>query len=519
MVFRKTHKTSREVTASVELNIRQPDEMRYLTTVLSASRSYGALPWKWYDGIGEVHYGVSRGARVAGYARLRAVELGKDGRPIRDARGLPADIVDEIQSPYGGQRGLLDRFFTLSKIPGDSYLVECREGSERVGYDVLDADEIEMDAFTDGTRKQRGEVVFPSGVAFKRVTHPFHGVRDSMGNGSEKLVIDFSAEQMLGRIWRPSARYVDVADSPMRSNETTCELLYLLTKHLKAKITSRLALNGIIYVPTEINQIRTGTPGGGEDKMLDGTTMDRLIRAASWAIVNFDDPRAAIPIFASGPAQFADALKHIVMDQQIYETDMKLRMELIDRLLMGLDVQPQDVRGVGDSNHWSAWAVNDDERRININPELETFCWAATRMILHRRMAEAGLQPGRIAKTAVWYDLTDANVKTNLAEDARQAGDRLWIPPSAGRKMTGISEEFAPTDEEYVRMLGVKTGDPYLATYGLDVAKKIDWDKVVAKAPPGPDAEQPAGKPPRPRAGTGTPDDSDSNTPRKLRPA
>ncbi len=511
-----------EIIASASVDLRQADDIKYLRTVLSTSKSYGQLPWKWYDGIGEVHYAISRGSRVAGYAKLIAVELGKDGTPEKEAKGLPAEIADSIASPYGGKRGFVERFFTMSKIPGDCYLIECtdsRDGSFD-GYDVLDADEIDASSFDEGTRADRGEQVFGAGMSIRRITHPMIGGTTGFGT-SERLSIEIPGENFLGRIWRPSSRYVDLPDSPMRALEPTCELLYLLTMNLKAKILNRLALNGIVYIPTEVNDIRDGAPGGDQaNPMLDGKVIDRLIRAASYAILNFDDPRSALPIFMSGPAQYADAIKHIILDRELYETDMKLRAELIDRLLMGLDIQPQTVRGIGDSNHWSSWSISDDERRINIQPDIETLCWAVTRMILHRKMLEAGLPPGRIRKTALWYDLTPANVKTNLAEDARQANDRILIGPAATRKLTGLAEADAPSEVEYIRMVGVKQNDPYLATFGMSEAEKIDWDKVGKGSKTGPGADSQGDKP---KAGAGKssggPDDNESDTPRKLRPA
>ena len=35
--------------------------------------------------------------------------------------------------------------------------------------------------------------------------------------------------------------------------------------------------------------------------------------------------------------------------------------------------------------------------------------------------------------------------------------------------------------DEYVRWVGVKVNDPYLATYGMDEADDIDWSKVGTK--------------------------------------
>jgi hypothetical protein len=312
---------------------------------------------------------------------------------------------------------------------------------------------------------------------------------------------------------------VDEADSAMLANSTNLEVLNLLTKGLKGKLTNRLMSNGIWFVPSEINTIKTAVPTTG-DKLANNTVANKLLEAGLFAVNNPEDPAAALPAFVVGPAQYADALRHITSDLGVHQIEMELRRELIDRVLMGLDVQPQDVKGVGDSNHWSAWAVSDDERRVNVQPEIETMCWALTEMILRAELIEAGMPAGRVSSCCLWYDLTAANVKTNLAEDGRQAGDRGWISAEAGRRTSGFDETDAPTDDEYIRWVGRQVKDPYLSTFGLDGAKKIDWDKVGAGGSPGPQSDSPADEPESgPGSSSGSPNDDERDTPRRLRPA
>lgn len=499
-----------ELVASARIDIRTPEDMQYLKAVRSISSSQGKKPWKWYKNIGEVHYAISRGARVAGYANLQARQLNADGTLGKViSGGVAGQTAARIQSPYGGRRALIERYITLMKVPGDAYLIRCRVDDEVVGYDFISADEIDLASLDTITT----DTVIQSGQPIKRITLP-------KTSGNEQMVVDIEPRDFLGRVWRPAMQFVDQSDSPMRASETNCELLDLLTRGLKAKMLNRLVSNGIVYIPSEINDIRTGTPKGNADKISDSKVIDRLLNAGLYMMQNFDDPAAALPAFVTGPAQYADAIKHIVMDREIWKTDMELRAELIDRILMGLDVQPQDVKGMGDANHWSAWAVSDDERRVNIQPDMETLCWALTNMILHVEMEAAGVPPGRIAKTVLWYDLTKANVKTNLAEDARQAGDRIWISAAAGRRYTGFDESDAPSEVEYIRELGRQMKDPYLATFQMDIADKIDFEKVVSAKKDGPDPASTADDPKvGPGSSSGTPDDSETDTPRRLRPA
>lgn len=843
-----------EIVATQALDLAKPIDAKYLRNVVANGRMRDQRPWKWYREIGEIHYAISRGAKIAGYATITARKLNKDGTPGDIiSSGPEAEIAATLSSPYGGPRAFIDRFFTLMKIPGDAYLIKCMEDGEHVGYDFIGASEISRNDTSGGSLGQDTDAVFRPGSKIHRITLPAAG-----STNGEELSIEIAAENFLGRIWRPSNQFVDMADSPMRALDVECEQLHLLTLGIKAKLLNRLALNGIFFIPQGMNDIKTGVPDGQSNPAVhENKVMDSLIKAATFAVQNPESAEAAIPIFMSGDLAMGDAIRHIVFDREIYKVDMDLRHELITRLLMGLDVQPQHVKGLGDANHWcsdteteimcltrgwtnqrdlrvgdvvltldhatgasawqpvkdiyraevvdepmlsmesqshsslstkahrwpiiktgrkvagsnrrwttaeqgftstdrvpvaarliddsderkwtddfvrlvaaytsdgtilhyyksageyirickfdddeivqlrrvltsvygdhvgwrehahktgpiegvafalnqgpsqllrdvtgelkavklsfvdqltsaqldlfldsmieigdgirvgnsiqlfqvepsrldafeyaailagrkvtrgvrnqqtgfgerplswlqistsrksfspvdciqewvpytgivwcpvtenttwlarrngkvfytgnSAWAVSDDERRINIQPDMETLCWALTRLVLYREMkvlqaTNSKITDARISKTCLWYDLTAANVKTNLAEDARQAQDRILISPASARRLTGLSESDAPSDLESIRMIGLKQGDAYLATYGMPEAKKFDWSKIGSHSG-GPDPASPADNPTQVGPGVGSPGapgKSESDTPRKLRPA
>ena len=831
-----------ELVASAVVDVTTADDLAYFQSVVKHQQTRNAKPWRWYDELGEVHYALSRGARIAGYARLGAYQLDANGNPGKQLTGdkIEARIARRLSSPYGGTRALLERYFTLMKVPAECWLVRLRVGDEIVGYDFVGAEEWDLSSVEQAVRAK----ALKPNAKVRRITMPA-----AKNGGGTAMSIEIEARDILGRIWRPSARWIDMADSSLLSNETNCDLLSLLTKGLRAKLLNRLIANGIWYVPSELNDIRTATPTGeGEERKLSSNkVVDKLLKGAIHGITNPGDPTAALPNFVVGPAQYSDNLKHITADLQLYEVEMRLRQELIDRILMGLDVQPQDVKGMGDSNHWcvdekttvlsrrgwvgvdelkvgdevlalnhatgsstwsavtdmyvaavedepmrslqsrthssvttlhhrwptftrygvrrwvttselnsndfitigapcsdvpvipkysdalvelaawfwtegnigtsvsiaqshsanphkvarlrqaliaefgvdgfaeaiqsndgsfggpvtifrlrkwagdvltsvapgkrvtnefidsltlaqlhlfidvscmgdghhwktgqrdiwqrhpealdayeracilvgygvsrvpahdngtavralkassvrpvkaaqqaessgnasgaidevvrytgrvwcptvathstylarrdgrvfytgnSAWAVSDDERRVNVQPEIETMCWALTEMVLRAEMREAGVPAGRISNTVIWYDMTRANVKTNLAEDARQASDRGQISDSGARLLTGIDEALAPSEDEIIRWVGRQIRDPYLATFGLKKASEIDWDKVGAGGGNGPQANSPGDKPKAgPSNDSGAPGKTESNTPRKLRPA
>jgi hypothetical protein len=88
--------------------------------------------------------------------------------------------------------------------------------------------------------------------------------------------------------------------------------------------------------------------------------------------------------------------------------------------------------------------------------------------------------------------------------------------------MSGVPEDDAPSDIEYIRMAGWKMGDPYLATYGMPEAKKFDWEKIGSKKTgPAPDSTAPDSKvqPGKGQPGSPNPEDRKSDVPKRQQPA
>lgn len=501
-----------------EVNLATQQDQGYLRSVVSKSSNGSIRPWQWVREIGEVHYALGRGERVAGYGRINAYKLNQDGTVGKVVTGgLPGQVASTIQSVYGGRRGLLERYYKLQKVPGDAYLIRTRdENGEPSGYDWLSSSEIDTTGLSGRGGDERFVVLRPN-TAVKRIV-----LKDGVDGD---MTVDIAAEDFLGRVWRPAGQFVEEPDSPMRALDGECEMLHTLTLSIKGRILSRFAMNGIIYFPQGINTVLSPAPAGKPNTFHSDTTLNRIIEAMTWAVTHPDDPRSRIPIMMIGEGDLGKQIQQIMVDAAIDETDIKLRAELIDRILMGLDVQPGQVKEGREVNHWQNWYQTDDERRVNVAPDLETMCWAMTRLVLWKQMKEAGHKPGAILNTVLWYDLSAANVKTNLAEDGRQLRDRGLMSDAGTRRVSGITEEDAPTEAEYARMVGFKTGNPFLALQGLKIQGEIDWEQVekVAGNAPGPDANSPA---PDSKVGPGKGDpgspnkaDRKTDTPARLRPA
>lgn len=498
--------------ASAFIDLNDDVARAYLRTTRKKGRSAGARPWKWYQSIPEVHYGVSRSARIAGYARLKPHLANADGSPGAAADDpVVLEAVRAIYSPFGGTRQLVARYYTLAKVPGEMHLIRCRDdqGSPD-GYDFISSDELDVDDIDQG-RLWRNTLPAGAGVS-------------SADRSLTRIPID--PDDYICRVWVPSAQYVDLTDSPLSAADALCSQLDLLTKSTIARLKSRLAQAGVMLIPTELVAADTRSPEERARAYDPDPLVDRIYSAWVKAIRSNDDPSSVVPHILRGPAAALEQVRLLFSDREIMATDMQLRGELINRILMGLDSQQDAVKGVGENtNHWGAWAASDEERRVAVMPDLETMAWVLTRGVFHEQLREAGVANWQ--DYMLYPDLSAASSRSNQSEDGRQLHDRGAMSDKALRRVSGINDSDAPDDAEFVRWVGRQTKNPYLMLFGTKAGgtegdSEVDWDEAArwtGKTGPAPDSpadESPIGpgvKDP------GSPDSNDSDTPKSQRPA
>lgn len=496
-----------------ELDMTNPTDREYTANMVAQGSLAAQMSWLNYRRIGEVRYAVARSAKIAGYTELRGVRVDTGGQVIGEAGdgSVVAEIVAGIYSRFGGTRGLMERYYTLRKVLGEAYLMRLRESEDVDGYWFLSPSEISSESVTPYVTSQRA-------AQNKDITWVTSRRHAANGN-RESFQRRIQSRDFLGRIWQPDGEYLDDADSPMQSINDMCEMLHMLTENIKGRLQQRFALAGILLIPNEISDaaISGEMPKGNlysTDKVL-----NYLIHVMTRNVMRHDSPIAQVPILLKGPADVLEKVRHLVLDQQVHETDLKLRGELIQRILDALDQQKQAVQGGEGTNHWGMWAVSDEERRITVQPDIEAACHAFTRMILWRELKERKWTAGRIRPWRVWYDLSSAAVKSNMGEDVRQAWDRGWVDAEYARGIMGAKSTDALEGDEYVRWVGIKTSNEYLACYGLE-GVDVDWEQAALwGSKSGPPADSPADpEEVGPSSSGGGPDDRDSDTPKSEEP-
>src|SRR5262249_29680675 len=131
-----------------------------------------------------------------------------------------------------------------------------------------------------------------------------------------------------------------------------------------------------------------------------------------------------------------------------------LRTEAIRRLALSLDFPPEFLLGMTDANHWTAAAVQMDMWRQHGVNVAERFADDLSEAYLRPGLLEQGVSEDEVKQTVVALDDSYVVVNPNRGEDADNALDRMAISFPGYRKLKGIPESMAPSEDE-VRLLAL----------------------------------------------------------------
>lgn len=169
------------------------------------------------------------------------------------------------------------------------------------------------------------------------------------------------------RVWREDAEYRDRAYGWMGRCKDSLEALVLLTLADKAVSLSRLAGAGIVYLPDEavLPQL---APTEGEDA--DPSILDRLYEAMIVPIQDRANPDSLVPIVLTGPAEYAQAIKHITFERaNDPDAFTKRRQEHLRAVATASDMPAaRFLNTETESKFWNAWTTDKDTSRNFVVP-------------------------------------------------------------------------------------------------------------------------------------------------------
>lgn len=412
-------------------------------SVMGQRADWQADAWQLYDDVSELRFGVSWIANACSRARLYVGRIDPDGSseptPI-DAdfeskefadQGLTVQEVTTLLAPLeelgGGQLGQSEMLRRLSihlNIPGESYLI----------------------GFDDPETNERRWVIASS----DEVSSSGSGIKLQLPDlANHQIDIDPERSTIL-RIWRPHPRLAYQADSPLVALRQPLRELIDISAHITATAESRLAGAGVLFVPDELTTPAPAQSDGANPLHADPFTA-ALIEAMAAPLKNRDSASAIVPLVVRGPAEAGKALQHIRFSTEFDKYARELRESAISRVATGMDMPPEVLLGMGDSNHWSAWQVEESAIKLHIEPLLGLICDALTQHFFQPVLKKMGFAAAD--RYAIWYDTTELTLRPNRSPEALEAFQQGLIGSAATRREMGFSDEDAPTEEERNRAL------------------------------------------------------------------
>lgn len=470
--------------------------------------------WAFYDSTPEVRFAVSWLSNALGRCRLMAAHTGQVGdaptaivlpedvdaidaedASVPEHHRAAADLVHTFGGGPAAQAQILSGTAVHLTVPGEGYLVGEPAGS-------LDPDRIPTNI---------GEAVDPADVwgvysaeevAQDRSSQAYT-LRTGAGTNEKRTLPE---DALIVRFWRRHAREHWRPDSPLRATLGVLRELTLLTQHIEAAAVSRLAGAGLLVLPDEITFPVSEKNTDAEDPF-----MAEFIDAMVTPISDRAAASAVVPMVIRIKGDLIGQIQHLTFGTPLDEKAMSLREEAIKRFAAGIDLPAEVVLGLADSNHWTAWQIEESAVKLHVEPMLEAICEALTIGYLHPALEALGLPTEDVL---VWYDASELTVRPDRSGDAREAFRDGAIGLTAYLREIGMSLDDAPSDEELQRKIildvirSLPSSAPMLLPIlGIDIEMDRDAEPIpnnegrqVAAPPEG--AEEPEEE-------RGTPDTQD----------
>ncbi|MEU4228287.1 hypothetical protein AB0F17_28670 [Nonomuraea sp. NPDC026600] len=403
--------------------------------------------WSMYDLVGELRFAVNWLASAISRCRLvpaRRVTGSDEPEIITD--GPAAELLADWAGGLAGQAQLLRRATQQLVVAGDTYIV----GRTLPGGADDEVGEEEWRAYSTEETSWSGA-----------------GWQVNPGDGA----IPVGAQDHIFRCWLPHPRRYVEAESSVRSALPVLRELHGLTQRVSAEIDSRLAGAGLLILPQEFQfpagqSAQSGDARDGEDDFIN-TLIDYMVTPIS----DRASASAVVPLVITAPGEHIGQAQLIQFWSELDDRSKELREEALDRFARSADMPPEVIKGLSDSNHWSAWAISEDGVQMHVAPLLGILCLAFTVGWYRPSLAELGVEDAD--EYLVWMDTSPLELKPDKSEAAKELYDRLEIGGDTLRRETGFGEDDKPTDDELRRMILYrfleKVTDPALLLQALGV--------------------------------------------------
>lgn len=403
-----------------------------------------------FDTLAELHYTATYTGNIMSRATWHAAERRGGHLHILDAG--PAH--EAVQALYGGPQGQAE----MTRMVGTNIVV----GGE--AYISWRARNDEWDVFRSG--------------AITRTSDDKPQV-DLSGDG--KYV--YTNNDLLIRIWQPHPGDARRADSPSRSSMTTMRQLAAYDQHISTQLISRLAGNGLLLLPDEIDF--PADPEGDPAATTADGIIKKLWEAASAAIADRTSPAAHVPLVMTMPGELITNARWITFWSELDNSVTDMREAAVRRLARSLDI-PEDVLvGTQEANHWNAYFSDEIGIKVHIEPRLGLMAHGLTTHYL--RPALTGTEVD-VENFFVVADTSPIRARPNRSAEALELNDRGLLKASVTLAESGFNADDQMDGDEYRKWLlqRIATGavTPELTAEALRLlGAQIDSERITDTTP------------------------------------
>lgn len=419
--------------------------------LLARGEGQKAQPWQmdalgYYDQLGVVRYASMFWPRALTKIRWYVAEKDENGELTESENADAQQLLERVHDPQGGRTQMMTAYGQLRFLTGECYLVwTMPEDGEEEAWEIVSVLELKQEGSTiiDGVRRP----------TYRRVKAP--GVNpQELIEASDEDYEPMPGNVIVYRFWRRHPAYTLQADAPMRSVLAECEEVVRTTQAINARLMSRLAAAGIFAIPKSWTATPVQAPIAAGNPQ-ENPFQKSMNNAMMTAISKPGSAEAVVPIVFVVPDDMTDKAHHYKFwDPNERIEEVELREKAIDRFALGVDMPPEKLKGMGESNHWNAWMI-DEEAWAHVAPVAQEFADDMTGAYL--------LPAARDANIANWenlvvaYDPSEFLANPNSFSDAKDMFDRRAVSKAYLRAAGNANDDDAMTDEELEEALLVAT--------------------------------------------------------------
>ena len=249
------------------------------------------------------------------------------------------------------------------------------------------------------------------------------------------------------RVYRSHAFKRGAADSAVRGILSDLEELALLSQKIRSMARTGLS-NGMLLVGEELSFGDPLDPEGADRFTLD------LVETMVTPVADEGSAAAVVPWVVRGKSEFLKEVRHLTFERPMEAAMAQQRLEKLKMIAIGLDLPPEILTGTGDTNHWSAYSIDESTYKNHLQPLNELICAQLGSIVLRDILTAQGRWSSDvIARVVVIGDASALIDHPDQSADAFRAFENRVISSKALRKYLGFPEEDAMPPEEVAQMV------------------------------------------------------------------